>query len=187
MLAYVNEPETEERDGRGTPAEFIAAYRHVQSIFDQQGATNVLWTLTMTPFAFSADAPGDRQVGTWYPGDEWVDIIGVDAYNWISCGWGHGRYLELADLADPALAFARAHGKKVSFPEFASDATDQRAQWLSNAHTYMAQNRDVIAAAFYLNRPPLYSGNEECGWPLTSPAEYGALRAMALDTATFTH
>ena len=186
LLAYDNEPETVERQGLGTAPEFIAAYRHIESIFDQQGATNVRWTLTMTPYAFVVDSGSSRYVGKWYPGDQWIDVLGVDAYNWISCSvWGHGKYFELSHMGDPAVAFARAHGKQVSFPEFASDANPQRAQWLHNAHTWFVQNQAMIAGAFYLNRPPLYAGNLNCKWPLASAAEYGELRQMAQDTAHF--
>jgi hypothetical protein len=51
-----------------------------------------------------------------YPGDEYVDIIGVDTYDsWVDWNWA---------LNDPEqgmnawLAFAREHGKKLSFPEW---------------------------------------------------------------------
>jgi len=56
----------------------------------------------------------------WYPGDAYVDNVAADAYNWFTCGHGAGRWNELSTLTDPVLAFARAHGKPASLPEFAS-------------------------------------------------------------------
>ena len=187
MVAYNHEPEAHDRLTLGSAAEFIAAYRHVVSIFDQQGASNVIWTWQMTEWAFRTDPSSEQYAARWYPGDEFVDNVGADAYNWISCGaTGRGRYNELQVLGDPVIAFARAHGKKASFPEFASHANANRAQWLDNAHRYLVQNQDIITAAFYFNRPPTIAANAECQWTLTTSSEYGQLREMAQDTAHFT-
>ena len=186
MLAYNHEPEAHDRLTLGSASEFIAAWRHVRTIFDQQGATNIEWTWQMTAYAFRISPSSEQYAAKWYPGDDWVDNIGADAYNWISCGaTGNGVYNEMKVLGDPVLAFARAHGKKASFPEFASHASSNRPQWLANAHEYFVANRDVLTAAFYFNRPPTIAKNASCRWSLTSAAEYAALRAMAQDTAYF--
>jgi hypothetical protein len=186
MVAYNHEPEAHDRLSLGTAAEFIAAYRHVETIFDQQGATNVVWTWQMTAYAFRVNPSSDQAAAKWYPGDEWIDNVGADAYNWISCGaTGTGKYNELQYLGDPVVAFARAHGKKASFPEFAAHSNVNRVQWLNNAQKYLIANRDVFTAAFYFNRPPTIASNADCKWGLTSASEFGALRQMAQDTANF--
>jgi hypothetical protein len=185
MVAYNHEPEGHDRLQLGTPAEFIAAYRHVETIFNQQGADNVVWTWQMTAYAFATGASSPQNAAVWYPGDEWVDNVGADAYNWFTCGQGNGNYRELKVIGDPVLAFARAHHKAASFPEFGSHANGNRAQWLANAQQYFVQNQDVLTAAFYFNRPPTVAANADCKWGLTSAAEYAALRTMAQDTAHF--
>jgi hypothetical protein len=186
MVAYNHEPEGHDRLTLGTPADFINAYRHVETIFDQQGATNVMWTWQMTANAFAVNPSSDQYAAKWYPGDQWVDNVGADAYNWMGCGSSGGNnYRELQQIGDPVLAFARAHGKLASFPEFASEANGNRTQWLANAHQYFVQNGNILTAAFYFNRPPTVAANAACKWPLTTSAEYGALRAMAQDTAHF--
>jgi hypothetical protein len=88
-------------------------------------------------------------------------------------------------VGDPVIAFARAHGKKASFPEFASHANPDRARWLANAHRHLVANEDILTTACYVNRPPTIAANAECRWGLTSAAEYGRLREMAQDTAHF--
>lgn len=186
MVAYNHEPEGHDRLTLGSPADFIDAYRHVETIFDQQGATNVIWTWQMTAYAFSASPSSDQYAAKWYPGDQWIDNVGADAYNWMGCGSSGGnQYRELQQIGDPMLAFARAHGKQASFPEFASDANPNRTQWLQDAHQYFVQNQDVLTAAFYFNRPPTVQANSGCKWGLTTSSEYGALRQMAQDTAHF--
>ncbi|MGZ4538751.1 MAG: glycosyl hydrolase [Blastococcus sp.] len=187
MVAYNHEPEGHDRLELGSAADFIAAYRHVETIFDQQGASNVVWTWQMTAYAFRTNPSSDQYAAKWYPGDDWIDNVGADAYNWFTCGAGsNGQYSELQQIGDPVLAFARAHGKKASFPEFASHANANRTQWLSNAHQYFVRNQDILTAAFYFNRPPTVAANADCRWGLTSTFEYGALRQMAQDTAHFT-
>jgi hypothetical protein len=185
MVAYNHEPEGHDRFALGTPEDFIAAYRHVEAIFDAHGATNVTWTWQMTAYAFTVGPGSEQAAARWYPGDAWVDNIGADAYNWYTCGEGTGRYNELQALGDPVLAFARAHGKQASFPEFASHATTTRPQWIANAHQYLIDNRDVLTAAFYFNRPPTIAANADCTWGLTTATEYGALRRIADDTTHF--
>ena len=186
MVAYNHEPEAAAGGQHGTPADFIAAWRRVHTIFDQQGANNVEWTLQMTAYAFRVKSGDARSISRWYPGDAWVDNVGADAYNWISCGaTGNGTYNSMKTLGDPVLAFARAHGKAASFPEFASHANAQRPQWLADAHDYFVANEDVLSAAYYFNRPPTIASNADCKWGLTSAAEYAGLRSMAQDTAHF--
>lgn len=182
MVAYNHEPEAAAGGYRGTASEFIAAWRRVVTIFNQQGASNVEWTLQMTAYAFRVSSGDSRHISRWYPGDAYVDNVGADAYNWNTCGEGSGRYNELKTLGDPLLAFARAHDKAASFPEFASHASSNRAQWLRNAHSYFVQNQDVLSAAFYFNRPPTVSANSDCRWSLSTSAEWDAFGDIARDS-----
>jgi hypothetical protein len=186
MLAYNHEPEAAPGGNKGTPAEFIAAWRRVVTIFRNQGVTNVEWTWQMTAYAFRVKASSPQAAAKWYPGDAWVDNVGADAYNWYNCGVGHGRYNELQFLGDPVLAFARAHGKPASFPEFASHATSTRVQWIRNAHQYFLDNQDILTAAFYFNRPPTVSANNDCNWALRTDAEYDAFGDIVRDREHFT-
>jgi hypothetical protein len=186
FLAYHHEPEAGGSIGYGSPAEFIAAYRRVVSIFRAEGAANVRFTWQMTAWSFRT-SPGDRSAALhWYPGDAYVDVVGADAYNWFDCGPGRGRWVPLSELVDPALAFARARGKQVALPEFGADPSPRRASWLVDAHAYLVANRDVVAAVFYFNRGPTNPANMDCSWTLTGPAEHAAYGAMARDSLHFT-
>jgi len=66
---------------RTSPADFIAAWRHIHDIFARQGVTNVIWSWDPS-HQYGEPAPG--KVGTlasdWYPGDNYVDWIGLDGY-----------------------------------------------------------------------------------------------------------
>jgi len=61
---------------------FVAAWRQIRSIFDASGAANVIWL--WNPGADNDSAPGQSVGGYtdgFYPGDAYVDWIGLDAYN----------------------------------------------------------------------------------------------------------
>jgi Glycosyl hydrolase family 26 len=178
LLAYHHEPEATASSGLGSPADFIAAHQHVVSIFRQQGVTNVQWVWQMTAFSFRANPSDRRNANNWYPGDAWVDVVGADGYTWRNC-FGHNEgWSTMASFADPVLAFARAHGKAASLPEFGAADDARRAQWLQDARQYMAANKDVLQSAFYFNRGRDARG---CTWVLTTRAEYDAFGSTARD------
>jgi mannan endo-1,4-beta-mannosidase len=56
-------------------ASFIAAWRHIVTIFRRNGATNVAWVWDPNVSARSTTA-----IRPWYPGNSWVTMIGLDGY-----------------------------------------------------------------------------------------------------------
>lgn len=66
-------------NGHEKPAEFVAAWRHVVSVFRQRGADNVSWLWTVTSVGNGSDLTG-QWLGSWWPGDQWVSVVGIDGY-----------------------------------------------------------------------------------------------------------
>jgi mannan endo-1,4-beta-mannosidase len=56
-----------------TPAEFIAAWRHIHDIFQAAGARKVIWVWTV-----SQEHPGS--IRTWWPGAAYVSWVGINGY-----------------------------------------------------------------------------------------------------------
>jgi mannan endo-1,4-beta-mannosidase len=68
-------------DGSSGPA-YIAAWRHIWTIFQQAGVHNVTW-LWDPNIIYNGSAP----LAQWYPGDQYVDWVGLDgyfAYPWLT-------------------------------------------------------------------------------------------------------
>jgi hypothetical protein len=61
--------------GQASPAAFIAAWRHIVTLFRQQGATNVTWLWTL-----QADVKGTGPAASWWPGASYVTWVGIDGY-----------------------------------------------------------------------------------------------------------
>lgn len=77
FLTFFHEPEND-RSKFGTPADYVAAWRHVVDLFRGKGVSNVSWTTCLMGTSYWDKASAMQ----WYPGDDYVDYIGVDAYNW---------------------------------------------------------------------------------------------------------
>ncbi len=79
--------------GPDSPEIYRRIFRHVVSIFRRRGADNVLWAFC--PNAESVPGVSHDPSAAWnraedyYPGGAWIDILGMDGYN-----WGRSRTLE---------------------------------------------------------------------------------------------
>jgi Glycosyl hydrolase family 26 len=54
---------------------FVAAWRHVVTLFRRQGATNITWLWTL-----QASTRGTGPVRSWWPGAKYVTWVGIDGY-----------------------------------------------------------------------------------------------------------
>jgi hypothetical protein len=85
------------RNRAGSTAEFIAAWRHVRTLFREQGVNNL-------KFVFNPDASDfdtNSRIPSIWPGAEYVDVLGIDGYN-----WGDGRADRWTEFED---IFARMY------------------------------------------------------------------------------
>jgi hypothetical protein len=61
--------------GKLPAATFIAAWRHIVTLFGHQGAQNVTWLWTI-----NSDRPGTGPIQSWWPGPKYVTWVGIDGY-----------------------------------------------------------------------------------------------------------
>jgi mannan endo-1,4-beta-mannosidase len=64
---------------KATPARYAVMWRHVWRIFQAEGATNVLWVWSPN-FVIHAPKPGATTLAQSYPGNGYVDWVGIDGY-----------------------------------------------------------------------------------------------------------
>ena len=127
-FGFVHEPEASDTAKFGTAPQYIAAYQHVVDIMRAENVPNVAYVWQLTAYGFVRT--GDHSAANYYPGDNYVDYVAADAYNWGGCGPGT-PWRDLSVVANPVLAFAQAHGKLAMLAEFGSQAGPQRAAWLA--------------------------------------------------------
>jgi Glycosyl hydrolase family 26 len=126
----------------GTPAEYIAAWKHIREVFAQQGVTNVAWVWCPTSKGFTKGT-----AGAYYPGDSEVDWICADAYP------PAGPLSPFATVAGPFLRWAAHHpSKPVMIGEYGVPGVyspAERAQWLRAAGRTVAANRQIKALVYF--------------------------------------
>lgn len=71
---------TKEQFNQDSPNQYIQMFRYVVNYFKNQNVNQVFWT-----FCPNVDSDPDQPWNTprhYYPGDDYVDILGMDGYNW---------------------------------------------------------------------------------------------------------
>ena len=154
----------------GAPADFIAAWKHVRAIFDQEHVNNVSWVWCPTANGFE---PGGN-AAAYYPGDGEVDWICADAYP------GIGPYRSFSNTVQPFLSWASHHRKPVMIGEYGVPQRylpQQRAQWL-RAAAQTVRGDPQVKALVYFDVDPL---SEPAGGFALDPgsAALHAFRAIA--------
>ncbi len=131
--------------GPASPELYRRMFRHVVEIFRSRGAANVRWAFC--PNAESVPYRPDDPSAAWnrpeayYPGDGWVDILGMDGYNWGTTktverdGW-ESRWRTFREIFEPLYRTFRqlAPGKPIVVFETASVAgSGGRHRWIREA------------------------------------------------------
>jgi beta-mannanase len=65
-------------DGQRRPADYLAAWRHIRSLFTEEGAANARWIWSPN----GVDVSAGNRMEAYYPGPDQVDVLGCSAYNW---------------------------------------------------------------------------------------------------------
>lgn len=128
-----------------TPAEYVAAWRHVHHIFDVEGADNVEWV-----WAPNVSSPGSTPLESVYPGDDVVDWIGLDGYNGgTALDWG--GWLTFEQLFSPTLEEVEAlTDRPVLITETGSaEAGGDRAQWLRDAFAHVQADERIRGLVYF--------------------------------------
>jgi beta-mannanase len=68
----------------GTPAQFVAAWRYLVTFFHNGGVNNLKFVFNPDSSNWSNNTP----VSSIWPGSDYVDLLGIDGYNWGNDGVG---------------------------------------------------------------------------------------------------
>jgi hypothetical protein len=175
MLRWFAEMDgTANRADAGSPKTFVAAWRHIHSIFASVGASNVSWVWCPTAFNFST---GYAQ--QFYPGNDFVDWVGADGYNWAPRRPG-SHWTSFGQIFSSFYQWGASTGKPLLVGEFGvlEAAPGQKAAWLRQAGQELRTQFPAIRAVVYFD-----SDHENFNWRVTtSSSAFAAFRAFATDT-----
>lgn len=108
-----------------SPADYVAAWRHLHRIFDEVHADNVSWA-----WCPLSDPAADLNYSAYYPGDAWVDWIGAN-------GYARDPQQSFADVFASFLTWARGRPHPILIGEFGRrihlGSDDSLVAWLKAA------------------------------------------------------
>ena len=163
-----------------TPAAFVDAWRRMHRLFEHQGATNVVWVWCPNASAF---ATGRAQ--SFYPGDDVVDWVCADGYNWsplLPGGHAGGEWESFADIFEPFYRWALDSGKPIMIGETGAQegAPGQKADWIADMAATLRTRFTRVRALLYFNAIAGSNTGGVFDWRVeTSPSALRAFRSLA--------
>ncbi|TDA69780.1 MAG: hypothetical protein D9V47_04720 [Clostridia bacterium] len=127
------------------------AWRHVYHIFQEEGATNAIFVWNPLDTSYPDFAWNNAHL--YYPGDEYVDWVGMTGYN-SGDAFSWGRWRSFYQIYGPVYRSYRQlyPGKPLMITEFAShEGGGDKAAWISNAFWYLEHTFPQIKIAVWWN------------------------------------
>lgn len=106
-----------------SPAKIIAAWHHIHDRFAAAGVTNVRWAWAVNNVSIP-DIPGN-QPEDYYPGDAYVDFVGVDGFNFGD------PWMTFAQVFDTAISRVQKYHKPIYIFSTGSAPGSEKAEWIT--------------------------------------------------------
>jgi beta-mannanase len=148
-----------------TYAQYIDAWRRMYFIFRGAGATNVKWVWSVN----AGDVPSSNDLERYYPGTRYVDVLGVDGYNWGSDTPEYGGWLSFSQIFSQAYArLGRLGPQPIWVTETASNRVGgDKAKWVRDMFASMRKFPRIQAIVWF-------DLDKERDWRMTSPTATAA-------------
>jgi len=168
-----------EMNGRWTPwgigvhgnvaSDFVAAWRHIVTVFRSAGATNVRFV-----FSPNVISPNSPDFSAEFPGDDYVDRVALDGYNFgTSLPGQHWRSFRDV-FAQSYSVLAKLSSRPMIIAETASsERGGDKALWITHAFRRGMKQFPRVKAVVWFNHHKVTS------WPVSSSqASLKAYRAI---------
>lgn len=189
VVTLDHEPDFYRNGGDGEAADYIAAFRRfAEAVSAVDADVELAWI--GVAYGFTAEAVA--KAPDFYPGDDVVDLIGADGFNWAGCRDPEGRWRTFDEVFAPFRAWADERADKgivlaeVGTVEDADDAT-RKATWLREAAASMGSEAwtRLRVVVFWDN---VHEHDERCDFRLASSAAsaraFASIAAQPLFTPT---
>jgi beta-mannanase len=161
----------------GDPPNFILAFKRFRTIFAQQGVPSKSVKWVFAPNGWSK--PGLPTFEAYYPGDAFVDVVAISAYNFGYCQGGrweepetvfnnpnitNGHYLDRMRALAPTKPIFIAQTASSSYRTSGSSNAAEKERWLRDAYKYLS-TQPQVRAVIYFNLI------KECDWAVFIPSK----------------
>jgi hypothetical protein len=142
-----------------SPAVFVAAWRHIVTVFRMVGARNVTWLWTVNVMHPRSGIPPPAR---WWPGSSYVNWVGIDGY-YYKKSW------EFAPLFGPTIKAVRALTlDPILISETAAPAAGNQPAKIANLFAGVR--------AYGLLGLVWFNVDKNVNWRVNSPAAFAAFR-----------
>ncbi|MFT7474057.1 MAG: hypothetical protein ACI81L_000973 [Verrucomicrobiales bacterium] len=158
------------RDWVHSGPDYVAAWLRIRSIFDEVGAANADFVWCPNEFLFWEGSDPEP----WYPGDENVDWLCADGYNWQT-STAHPEWLAFDDIFGDFVDWAAPRNLPIIIGETGSNEGEAgaKADWLRSLPQILEAELPEIDAIVYFDKNFTAFGHPD--WRLdTTVASYEA-------------
>ena len=165
-----------ERVNGNQPGQYVLAWKHVHTLFVKNGVTNVTWV-----WSPNIEYTGSIPLSEVYPGNGYVDWLGMDGYNWGTVN-GHGWQTFSQVFSQTYHQIRGISTKPLMIAETAStEQAGKKANWITDAYTtQVSSNFPNIKAIIWLNE------NKETDWRIESSSTAQTAFATAIQSSRYT-
>jgi Glycosyl hydrolase family 26 len=150
-----------------TPADYVAAWRHLHDVFAAEGASNVSWV-----WSPNVVYTGSTALALLYPGDAYVDAVGLDGYNWGPTDQWH-TWQSFAQVFLPTVTAVQALSRRPIMVTEVGCTTigGDKAQWITDMFATLRSTPAITALVWF-------DVDKEQDWRIdSSPATTAAFKA----------
>lgn len=169
----------------GRSPDFIAAWQRFHDLVVAEGATNVTWTWVVN----SVWSDPLSNPSPYYPGDAYVDWVGLDSYNWGRNPVQPDRWTNPEQTLTPTLEALKgiAPAKPVAIVENAStEHGGNKANWIREMlTTYLPHHPEIKAYLWFNWNFQKVSGGPRSDWPIESSAPAQLQFRKAIQSSVF--
>jgi beta-mannanase len=140
-----------DKDLADGPELYRDAYRYIIDLFKDEGANKVTWVFHVN----SVGAPQEEwnNIKNYYPGDDYIDWIGISAYGAQRWGESYQRFVDIMQPGYDELLKLTSADKPIAILEFGV------ADYLPNVNKAL-----WIQSALYTVQQPEFSRIKAIGW-----------------------
>lgn len=135
-------------DSSTGPANYVSAWQHIHDVFTTNGVTNVMWV--WCPNSDNSPSVTWNDFTNYYPGDDYVDWVGIDGYNWGTGGSSGWRTFSDIFLAASGVHDTYAGIKPIIVCEFASaESGGDKAAWITDMLAQLKSATGIKAVVWF--------------------------------------
>jgi hypothetical protein len=138
-----------------TPATFISAWDHIHDMFTSAGVTNVKFAIDYNNVSIPSGT--SNNYAAYYPGANYVDIVGIDGYNFGS------PWQTFDQVFSSAYTEASQFNKPIYLMAIGSAEGTQKAAWIDSLGTLSTKYPNVKGWTWF-------NDNKEQNWLVNSDA-----------------